>query len=166
MPIIEVKRQGVRPFLRKVPTSTCAIPMPMTLDRVGSEVGSANEEPTTLESAQDAFDKFKPTLKFKGRIGEDQTEFQSEFHFRKVGDFDPKNLLSRQEVKNPDGSISYLRNDLADLKASIDLLYRLKDRWMLAAVRRAWANPDQRQEIINAIKGLMGELSKVAGGKS
>jgi hypothetical protein len=60
MPIIDVKRQGVRPAVRKVPTSTCAVTMPMTLDRVNKEVRSENEEPQVVESLQDAFEKFKP----------------------------------------------------------------------------------------------------------
>jgi len=61
-----------------------------------------------------------------------------------------------------------LRNDLADLKSSIDLVYRLKDRWKLPTVRRSWNNPEQRKEIIEALGRLRSELEKVAGkgGKS
>ena len=62
------------------------------------------------------------------------------------------------------GEVEYLRNDLADLKTNIDLLYRLKDRWKLPAVRRAWANPEQRTEIIAALGKLRGELERVASG--
>ena len=163
MPIINVKRTGVRPSVRKVPTSTCAVTMPMTLDRVGKEVTSENEDPTEVESAQDAFAKFRPELKFKGRAGEDEAEFQAEFRFRNVKDFDPANLQMRQELRNEDGSVTYLRNDIADLKNNIDLLYRIKDRWKLPAVRRAWNNPDQRQEIVDALARLRDELQKVAG---
>jgi type VI secretion system protein ImpB len=163
MPIINVKRTGVRPSVRKVPTSTCAVTMPMTLDRVGKEVTSENEDPTEVESAQDAFAKFRPELKFKGRAGEDEAEFQAEFRFRNVKDFDPANLQMRQELRNEDGSVTYLRNDIADLKNNIDLLYRIKDRWKLPAVRRAWNNPDQRQEIVGALARLRDELQKVAG---
>ena len=154
MPIINVKRTGVRPSVRKVPTSTCAVTMPMTLDRVGKEVTSENEDPTEVESAQDAFAKFRPELKFKGRAGEDEAEFQAEFRFRNVKDFDPANLQMRQELRNEDGSVTYLRNVIADLKNNIDLLYRIKDRWKLPAVRRAWNNPDQRQEIVGALARL------------
>ncbi len=163
MPLINVKRTGVRPSVRKVPTSTCAVAMPMTLDRVDKEVTSENEEPTEVESAQDAFAKFKPELKFKGRAGEDETEFQAEFRFRNVKDFDPVNLQMRQEIRNEDGSVTYLRNDIADLKNNIDLLYRIKDRWKLPAVRRAWNNPSQRHDIIDALARLQSELQKVAG---
>lgn len=165
MPIIEVKRQGVRPAVRKVPTSTCAVTMPMTLDRVNKEVRSENEEPSVVESLQDAFEKFKPELKFKGRAGEEQTQFQADLRFRSVKDFDPANIMTRQEVRSEDGTVSYLRNDLADLKNNIDLLYRIKDRWKLPAVRRAWNNPEQRQEIIKALGQLRDELDKIAGGK-
>jgi hypothetical protein len=67
-------------------------------------------------------------------------------------------------VRNEDGTVTYLRNDLADLKNNIDLLYRLKDRWKLPAVRRAWTNPEQRKEIIKALGQLRDELDKVAEG--
>jgi hypothetical protein len=55
-----------------------------------------------------------------------------------------------------------LRNDLADLKDNIDLLYRLKKRWALPAVRRAWNNPEQRKEILEALGRLRGELNRIA----
>ena len=57
-----------------------------------------------------------------------------------------------------------LRNDLADLKNNIDLLYRVKDRWKLPTVRRAWANPEHRNEIIAALARLRGELEKLSEG--
>jgi predicted component of type VI protein secretion system len=135
----------------------------MTLDRVGKEVTSENEEPTKVESLANAFEKFKPALKFTGRAGEEETEFRGDFQFRSIKDFDPENLQKRQEVKGEDGEVTYLRNDLADLKGNIDLLYRLKKRWALPAVRRAWANPEQRQEIIGALGRLRTELEKLAG---
>ena len=163
MPLVKVIRKGVTPSVRKVPTSTCATVMPMTLDRVGKEAASENEEPTHIESTQDAFEKFKPQLSFKGRAGEEETEFQAEFQFKSVKDFDPENLQKRQEVRNEDGEVQYLRNDIADLKNNIDLLYRLKDRWKLPAVRRAWNNPEQRKDIITALSRLRNELEKVAG---
>ena len=139
--------------------------MPMTLDRVSKEVRSENEEPSTVESLPDAFEKFKPELKFKGRAGEEQTQFQADLRFRSIKDFDPANIMTRQEIRHEDGTITYQRNDLADLKNNIDLLYRIKDRWKLPAVRRAWNNPEQRQEIIKALGQLREELDKIAGGK-
>jgi type VI secretion system protein ImpB len=168
MPLVKVIRQGVTPAVRKVPTATCAAVLPMTLDRVGGEVKDENENPTKVESVGDAFEKFKPALKFEGRAGEEETEFRAEFQFRSVKDFDPENLQKRQEIKNAEGEGTYLRNDLADLKNNIDLLYRLKKRWALPAVRRAWANPEQRSEIVGALGRLRMELEKVAGkgGKS
>jgi type VI secretion system protein ImpB len=168
MPLVKVIRKGVTPAVRKVPTSTCAVVMPMTLDRVGKEVKSDNEQPTRTDNVADAFEKFQPKLQFKGRAGEEETEFQAEFRFRNVKDFDPENLQKRQEVRNEDGETEYLRNDIADLKNNIDLLYRLKDRWKLPAVRRAWSRPEQRQEIITALGNLRAELEKVAskGGKA
>ncbi|MEO8367747.1 MAG: hypothetical protein ABI806_00920 [Candidatus Solibacter sp.] len=141
--------------------------MPMTLERVGKEVASDDEQPTRVDSAGDAFEKFKPELHFKGRAGEEETEFSADFRFRSIKDFDPENLQKRQEIRNEDGEVTFVRNDLADLKNNIDLLYRLKDRWKLPAVRRAWARPEQRQEIINALGKLRAELEKVSqGGKA
>lgn len=166
MPIIEVKRQGVRPAVRKVPTSTCAVTMPMTLEQVGREVHTEDEEPEVVESLQHAFEKFNPQMKFKGRAGAEETEFQADLRFRSIKDFEPSNIMTRQEIRAEDGSVAYLRNDLADLKNNIDLMYRLKDRWKLPAVRRAWNNPEQRKQIIAALGQLRDELDKVVEGKN
>jgi predicted component of type VI protein secretion system len=165
MPIIDVKRQGVRPAVRKVPTSTCAVTMPMTLEQVAREARSENEEPEMVESLQHAFERFNPKLKFKGTAGPEETEFQAELRFRNIKDFEPSNIMTRQEVRAEDGSVTYLRNDLADLKNNIDLMYRLKDRWKLPAVRRAWSNPEQRRQIIVALAQLRDELDKVVEGE-
>ncbi|HUA20293.1 MAG TPA: hypothetical protein VMB25_16210 [Bryobacteraceae bacterium] len=168
MPLVKVIRKGITPAVRKVPTSTCAAMMPMTLDRVGKECASENEELTKVEDVNDAFTKFQPKLNFKGYAGAEETEFKADFRFRSIKDFDPENLQKRQEIKNADGESEYLRNDIADLKSNIDVLYRLKDRWKLPTVRRAWGNETQRKEIVNALGRLKGELQKVAakGGNS
>lgn len=163
MPLIKVIRKGVTPAVRKVPTSTSAVIMPMTLERMGKEAASENEEPAKVEDVQDAFKKFQPSLKFEGSAGPEETQFKAEFRFRSIKDFDPDNLQKRQEIKNQNGETEYLRNDIADLKNHIDLLYRLKDRWKLPAVRRAWNNEQQRKEILEALGRLRGELEKVAG---
>lgn len=165
MPLIKVIRKGITPHVRKVPTSTCAAVLPLTLDRVGREAGSETEELTKVESLSDAFDKFQPRLTFQGRAGEEETEFRAEFRFRSMKDFDPENLQKRQEIRNADGESEFLRNDVADLKNNIDLLYRLKDRWNLPTVRRAWNNPDRRREILSALGRLRAELENVAGQK-
>lgn len=166
MPLVRVVRKGVTPSIRKVPTSTAAAMMPMTLERVGIEAASENEDLTKVEDLSDAFRKFQPSLRFNGRAGAEETEFRADVQFRSIKDFDPENLQKRQEIRDADGNVSYLRNDLADLKANIDLLYRLKDRWKLPTVRRAWQNPAQRQEIVEALGKLRSELERVAeGGK-
>jgi len=162
VPLVKVIRKGITPAVRKVPTSTCAAMMPMTLDRVGKEAASENEDLTKVEDLNDAFAKFQPKLNFKGFAGAEETEFKAEFRFKSIKDFDPENLQKRQEVKNADGETEFLRNDIADLKANIDLLYRLKDRWKLPTVRRAWTSETQRKEIIAALGRLKGELAKVA----
>lgn len=166
MPIIEVKRQGVRPAVRKVPTSTCAVTMPMTLEQASREVRSENEEPEMIESLQDAFEKFKPQMHFKGAAGPEETEFRADLRFRSIKDFEPASIMTRQEVRAEDGSVAYVRNDLADLKNNIDLLYRIKDRWKLPAVRRAWNNPEERRQIIAALAQLRDELDKVVEGEA
>jgi predicted component of type VI protein secretion system len=140
--------------------------LPMTLNRVGGEAASESEELVKVEDLNDAFRKFEPKLNFQDYAGPEETEFRAEFEFRSIKDFDPENLQKRQEIKNADGTTQFLRNDLADLKQNIDLLYRLKDRWKLPAVRRAWANPGQREEIVNALGKLRSELERVVeGGK-
>ena len=164
MPLIKVVRKGITPHVRRVPTSTCAAIKPLTLDRVAREVGSETEEPAKVESLQGAFDTFKPSMQFVGRAGEEETEFRAEFHFRSIKDFEPENLQKRQEIRGEDGETRPLRNDVADLKNHIDLLYRLKDRWKLPTVRRAWSNPEHRREIIGALGRLRQELETVAGG--
>jgi predicted component of type VI protein secretion system len=138
----------------------------MTLEQVGREVHTEDEEPEVVESLQHAFEKFNPQMKFKGRAGAEETEFQADLRFRSIKDFEPSNIMTRQEVRAEDGSVAYLRNDLADLKNNIDLMYRLKDRWKLPAVRRAWNNPEQRKQIIAALGQLRDELDKVVEGKN
>jgi type VI secretion system protein ImpB len=139
--------------------------LPMTLNRVGGEAGSETEDLAKVEDLGDAFRKFEPKLRFQGYAGPEETEFKAEFAFRSIKDFDPENLQKRQEMKGADGETRFLRNDLADLKQNIDLLYRLKDRWKLPAVRRAWGNAGQREEIVNALGKLRAELERVAEGE-
>lgn len=166
MPLVKVIRKGVTPAVRKVPTSTAALMMPMTPERVGVEAGSEHEDLVKVEDLNDTFRKFEPKLSFRGHAGEEETEFRADIRFRSIKDFDPENLQKKQEIKNANGESEYLRNDIADLKTNIDLLYRLKDRWKLPTVRRAWANEEQRKEIITALGKLRSELERVAqGGK-
>ena len=162
MPLVKVIRKGVIPSIRKVPTSTCTVVMPVTLEQVGKEAVSEDEELTRVEDVNDAFAKFRPQLKFTGYAGPDEAEFRADFHFKSIKDFDPENIQKKQEIRGEDGQVTYLRNDIADLKKNIDLIYRLKDRWKLPTVRRAWANETQRSEIINALRQLKAELEKVA----
>jgi type VI secretion system protein ImpB len=166
MPLVKVIRKGVTPSVRKVPTSTAALMLPMSIDRVGMEAGSEREDLTKVEDLNDSFRKFEPRLNFRGNAGPEEAEFRADIRFRSIKDFDPENLQKKQEIKNANGESEYLRNDIADLKTNIDLLYRLKDRWKLPTVRRAWANEEQRKEIITALGKLRSELERVAqGGK-
>ena len=156
MPKIEVIRKGVTPAARPVPTDTTAAVLPMTLDRVGKEVEDEEEQPISVDSVNDAFAKFQPSIHFETTAGEDGTEFTIDCVFKSLKDFDPENIQKRVGGK---------RNDLADLKNSIDLLYRLKDRWSLPAVKKAWSDPAQRQQIIAAVNGLRQQLEQLAQAK-
>ena len=152
MPQIEVIRKGITPAVRAVPTDTTLVVLPMTLERLGRGVDDEDEQPVRLDSVQDAFAHFKPSLYFETTAGEEATEFVAELEFRSLKDFSPDNVQKRVPGK---------RNDIADLKNTIDLLYRLKDRWSLPPVKRAWNDAKQRQQILAALARLRGELEKV-----
>jgi len=156
MPKIQVIRKGVTPAARPVPTDTTAAVLPMTLNRVGKEVEDEEEAPVSVDSVSDAFAKFQPSIHFETNAGEDATEFVVDYVFKTLKDFDPENIQKRVGGK---------RNDLADLKNSIDLLYRLKDRWSLPGVKKAWSDPAQRQQILTAVNGLRQQLEKLAQAK-
>ena len=153
MPEIKVIRKGITPAIRPVPTDTTLTLLPMTLDRVGRELADEDEQALRVDGVQDAFEKFKPSIHFETRVGEEQTEFVADLEFHSIKDFSPENIQKRVPGK---------RNDLAVMGTTIDLLYRLKDRWGLPAVKRAWADPNQRRQILDALARLRTELEKVA----
>jgi len=154
MPKIEVIRKGITPAVRPVPTDTTLAVVPVTLERMGREVETEDEEPVRVDSVDDAFQKFKPSIHFETQAGEEATEFVADLEFRSLKDFSPENIQKR---------VPGQRNDIADLKNAIDLLYRMKDRWSLPSVKRAWSNPKQRKQILEALARLRSELEKVAG---
>ena len=154
MPKIEVIRKGITPAVRPVPTDTTLAVLPVTLERMGREVENEDEEPVRVDSVDDAFQKFKPSIRFETQAGEEATEFVADFEFRSLKDFSPENIQKR---------VPGQRNDIADLKNAIDLLYRMKDRWSLPSVKRAWSDPKQRKQILEALARLRSELEKVAG---
>ena len=153
MPKIEVIRKGITPAVRPVPTDTTLVVLPVTLDQMGKEVESEDEQATRVDSVNDAFEKFKPSIHFETQAGPEATEFVADLEFRSLKDFNPENIQKR---------IPGQRNDIADLKNAIDLLYRMKDRWSLPSVKRAWSNPAQRKQIIAALARLHAELEKIA----
>jgi len=156
MPVVKVTRAGVKQAPRQVPTETTATVMPMTVDRVGEECAE-DEAPTKVSSLEEAFEKFKPALDFKTTVGDEGTEFVADLEFSSLKDFDPKKIGSRTPGK---------RNDLADLQSQIDLLHRMRERFSVLAVRRAWDNPDQRKEIIEALSEFQDALKKLSGGEA
>ena len=156
MPVTKVTRTGVRSAPREVPTETTLSIMPMTLDRVGQEAPE-DEAPTKVSSLADAFEQFKPAIAFKTTVGEEGTEFVADIDFRSLKDFDPKQIRSREPGK---------RNDIADLQAEIDLLQRMRERFTLLAVKRAWENPEQRGEMLSAVDELQSSLRQIADGES
>jgi predicted component of type VI protein secretion system len=127
--------------------------LPVTLDQMGKEVDNEDEEAARVDSVNDAFEKFKPSIHFETQAGPEATEFVADLEFRSLKDFSPENIQKR---------IPGQRNDIADLKNAIDLLYRMKDRWSLPSVKRAWSNPAQRKQILAALARLHAELEKIA----
>lgn len=156
MPVTNIKRTGVRSAPREVPTETTLTILPMTIDRVGQEA-SEDEGPTKVSSLAEAFEVFKPKLDFRTTVGEEGTEFVADLDFRSLKDFDPKQIRSREPGK---------RNDIADLQAEIDLLQRMRERFTLLSVKRAWENPEQRKEMIAAVGDLQDSLRQIAEGES
>lgn len=156
MPVVKVTRAGVKQAPRQVPTETTTSILPMTVDRVGEECGE-DETPTKVSSLAEAFEKFEPKLDFKTNVGEEGTEFVAELEFKSLKDFDPKKIGSREPGK---------RNDLADLQSQIDLLHRMRERFSVLSVRRAWENEDQRKEIIEAVAQFQDALKKLSGGEA
>jgi hypothetical protein len=142
----------VRPAAREVPTDTTAAILPMTVDRVGSEAPE-DEAPRRVSSVAEAFEAFKPGLKFRTFVGDEGTEFQADLEFRSLADFDPKRMRTREPGK---------RNDLADLQSRIDLLHRMRERFAVLPVKRAWENAEQRAEIIEAVREFETQLRRIA----
>jgi hypothetical protein len=156
MPVVKVTRAGVKQAPRQVPTETTAAILPMTVERVGQETGE-DEAPTKVSSLAEAFEKFRPALKFQTNVGEEGTEFVADLEFKSLKDFDPKKIHSREPGK---------RNDLADLQSQIDLLHRMRERFSVLSVRRAWENQDQRKEIIEAVAEFQAALKRISGGEA
>lgn len=154
MPIVKVTRAGVRPAPREVPTDTTLTVLPMTLDRVGREAPE-DEMPTKVSSLEEAFEKFRPGLNFQTTVGPDAAEFVADLQFKSLRDFDPRQIRSREPGR---------RNDLADLQSRIDLLHRMRERFAMVAVKRAWDNAEQRVEILEALTELQNQLRRIAGG--
>ena len=151
MPEFNVKYQAITPHVKELPTSTALLLQPMTLEEIGKELESDTDGPVKVDDLQHAFKVFEPKVHFKS---EGPTEMVVDLAFQRMADFDPQNILK----PNPSG-----RNDLAKLQATISLLYRLKERWAKPMVRRAWMDKTQRQQIINAITSLRGELQTMVG---
>lgn len=156
MPVVKVTRAGVRSAPREVPTETTAAVLPMTFDRVGQECPE-DDTPVKVSSVAEAFEKFQPKLDFKTTVGDEGTEFAAELDFKSLKDFDPKQIRSREPGK---------RNDIADLQSQIDLLHRMRERFTLLAVKKAWENEGQRKEIIAALGELQAQLKRIAGGEA
>ena len=154
MPVVKVTRQGVRPAPREVPTDTTAAILPMTVDRIGFE-SPEDEAPRRVSSVAEAFQVFKPAVDFRTTVGEEGTEFVAELEFRSLADFDPKRIRTREPGK---------RNDLADLQSRIDLLHRMRERFTVLPVKRAWENPEQRAEILDAVREFESQLRRIADG--
>lgn len=155
MPVVKVFRTGVRSVPREVPTDATVVILPMTIDRVGRECAS-DEQPAKVRDLNEAFDRFKPGLDFRTTAGEEKTDFVVELEFTSLKDFDPKRVRSRDPGR---------RNDLADLQSRIDLLRRMRDRFAVLSVKKAWDDVGQRREIIDAVHEFEQQLRHIAGAR-
>ena len=151
MPVVKVTRAGVRSAPREVPTDTTAAILPLTMGRVGREAPE-DEPPVRVASLADAFEKFAPRLHFRTTVG-DGVEFEAELEFRSLRDFDPRQIRAREPGK---------RNDLADLQSRIEMLHRMRERFSVLSVKRAWENDEQRRESVGALGELEGQLRRIA----
>lgn len=151
MPVVKVTRAGVRSGPREVPTDTTAAILPLTIDRVGREAPE-DELPVRVSSVADAFAKFAPRLHFRTTVG-DEAEFEAELEFRSLRDFDPRQIRAREPGK---------RNDLAELQSRIEMLHRMRERFTMLPVKRAWENEEQRREIVGALGELEGQIRRIA----
>jgi hypothetical protein len=151
MPVVKVTRAGVRSAPREVPTDTTAAVLPLTIDRVGREAPE-DELPVRVASLADAFAKFTPRLHFRTTIA-DGAEFEAELEFRSLRDFDPRQIRAREPGK---------RNDLADLQSRIEMLHRMRERFSVLSVKRAWENDEQRRQIVGAVAELQGQIRRIA----
>jgi hypothetical protein len=152
MPVVKITRGGVRSAPREVPTDTTCTILPLTFDRVGREVPE-EEAPVRVSTLAAAFEAFRPRLDFRTIVEEEGTEFVAELEFRSIKDFDPRQIRTREPGK---------RNDLADLQARIDLLHRMRERFTVLPVKRAWDDAEQRGEILEAVRLFEEQLRRIA----
>src|SRR5262249_61341037 len=89
MPKIEVIRKGITPAVRPVPTDTTLAVVPVTLERMGREVETEDEEPVRVDSADDAFRKFKPSIHFETQAGGEASEVVGGLEFCRPKEFSP-----------------------------------------------------------------------------
>ena len=144
---------GLPPFI-------CLAVLPMTLDRVGQEVPAEEEEPVKVCSTQEAFQRFHPKVRFTSHVSSEKSEFQIEWYFRSLDDFDPARLQEHQPLTNAKGEVSYPRNDLAHLRDYIDALRRALSRWEDPRVFMAWSKPEGRKVLAGALTQMRNDLDK------
>ena len=97
---------------------------------------------------------YDPDLVVQVFIGNDLDDNYGVRGFGTLADFDPKSARQREPGK---------RNDIADLHSEIALLNEMRDRFSSLAVRRAWKEANQRDEIIAATSQLQEHLRSIAG---
>jgi hypothetical protein len=77
----------------------------MTLDRVGNEVKTEDEQPVKMNSVDSAFHHFRPSIRFTTLLGQEAKEFYAELEFDSIKSFDPENIPKK---------VQGLRSDTAD----------------------------------------------------
>jgi hypothetical protein len=152
----DIQRQGVTPAVRPVPTDNTLAVLPMTADRVGRDLEDGeNAAPVRINSTEDAFKQFRPKVHVQRDIGE--AKFVVDHQINGLRDLEPDRVLTRT---SPDQ-----QNDLADLHGRIQILQQLRTRFAQPKVKKAWANEEQRQELIEAVRQFQQQITKIAEGK-
>lgn len=159
MPVVKVTRKGVTPAVAKIPTDSTVTILPMTVERIDSEVDEPEskekgpEKPTRVSSLEEAFEQFQPSIDAKIEAGEEGIELVVQHEFRNLKGFDPKEVQKRQEGK---------RNDLADLDGTIQMLHRVYSRFDNRSVKAAWNDAAARDEVLAALGEFRAEVERIA----
>lgn len=146
---------GVTASVRQVPTDATIALLPLTPDRVGVDPDKVESEtPTVVGSLEEVFRAFRPRVHYRHTV--DEAEFVADLEFERLADFDPEAIRTRSPGQ---------RNDIADLHGRIEILQELRSRFALPKVRKAWEDPEQRRQILEALRLFQLQIHRIASGE-